>query len=834
MGSLDDNALKTELEQMQQRLLTALGSDTQRDQRLKGFLSHWNNVKERLVTGIKQNTVSDETKQLAAQVARTVAVVAQGFLNLEKASASILSATSLQPAEIVQHREPTTAQDCFRKPLEEKVDTGLESLNRLKRDPAAGPLQKASLDSVDAKGSNFCPQIASASPIKCFQHLNDESLSSDDDDFESEDGSSDYEDDIEPKWDVLRDWVLAHISAPFPPCGQEELDLLKASQIDSDGLSYWLKSIRDTSGWTSLLETYAGGDLTLMKNLCEDILEEFDESVQGHPEVMRSSFIAMREHIKTLDIDGPSDWWGDVEELFATMLSMSGCEEGFDYSDSESIWDSDVDPLEYTDDWEVEDLPSPRPYLEPSTTKPVSRSFNDPAPFRCLAGCKRRRYESGFEDLSSIAEESPSKTKRRRIAENPIHPPAWSSLSPTTNDWSLETPCPALTPTSEISAASCTPIPKTPESALESATSPPLFAPVRTAIVTIGSSSSNIGRRKRKITDLEPQETLARPSTSVPSLPIDISNEPTDRETNYTTPSDLAICNTSVSPSVTAVKTSREQVQIASIDPPSKKRRGNNQIEASSPSMVQPNSYSQSHALQSSARQSRVRPSTSSQDSGSRRPGSNSKLLLPGWSRIINSVTTESTSSFGKDAQSSVDACTVTPRNTEPMEKHITTSLLYSQPPTMISKSITQLHEHDDPPRPPTNEWTFFDEPLGVSLASSSYICPHPLRTIPAHQSPASSLTPQTPFADDATEVSSIAGTSLHTPSPLPFYAADTDAYTNDGSKPVMLRSQDYHRDLGSGQYELEKLLVGIIGHSDPVGSLPIEGQEESNSWWGR
>ncbi|KAG8829464.1 hypothetical protein FRC17_006531 [Serendipita sp. 399] len=829
MGSLDDNALKKELEQMQQRLLTALGVDDGRDQRLQQFLSHWNNVKERLVSGIKQNLVSDETKQLAAQVARTVAVVAQGFLNLEKASASVLSATSIRPIEEVRHREALDDQNRPIGSLEENIDTGHAEFHHLERGTNVASLQREFSRSSNAIGSNFSPLRAGTSPIQSLQHLTDESSSSDDDDFEpgSDDDASDYEDDIEPKWDVLRDWVLANISAPFPPSGQEELDLLKAAQIDSDGLFCWLKSMRDTSGWTSLLETYAGGNIKLMKGLCEDVFESRDEDIpnlrEKHPKVMRSSFLAMREHIRTFDLDAPPDWWADVEELFATVLSMSEYDDDFD--DSETIWGSDLDSLDFTDDWEVEDLPTPESLPKHSS----KMSLSDGISFQRFAGLKRPHRESDLEDSCPTAEEYPSTTKRRRVEGNSAQIPAF----PHPNHAQLDYP--PLTTVSEISAPSDTLTHHNLESSFAGATPSPLSTSLQTPSRLV-ISPKNTGQRKRKIADLEPRE-AATESLSLPSpLPIDISIKLTDRATNHTTPSDTFTDSTLVSPTASSAepfnnKASGEQVQIVSEIQPSKRRRRDSYVGSNPPAMAQPSFRSgassfQRHLSSDIARKSNLRRPVRPQ--GRSDQAATSKLLLPGWSRLANYEGTT-----GKDTQSPVDAPSVAYHDTKSTEEDPTTSLLYSQPFAAISRSIRQIDDSEQSYLGNPSDWSFFDEAFSPPLVSSSYVCPHPLHTFSTHLSPGTAITPQmtmTNFADDASEISSLAGTSsLHTPSPLPLHVVDTDVDAtvgaNHGPKATISHIHDRHD-------ELENVLAEIMGHPLSVEQL-IGGGAEDIPWWG-
>ncbi|PVG03205.1 hypothetical protein CPB86DRAFT_869654 [Serendipita vermifera] len=329
MGSLDDNALKNELAEMQQRLLSALQHG---DEQVHSFLRDWDHLKQQLIHGLSTGRVSEETKQLAADVARHVALIAQSFLKLEQVS-GVLTKDSTTLSTV---QKDIKKHDSLPMQPRQADSAKAENDDRLQRYPSKIEPQSDNKDAgtalIESKLHTTVQQ----------EHESDQSdldvdSSSDSDTEELLSNADSTEDTEDPNWDVLRDWMLSNIAVPFLPTGPEARELECKAGVDSDGLICWIESTRNQCGWSDLLAKYAHGDLNKMRDLCLDIFCETGEAAatQSYPQELVNDFLAMREYLRSLDTTAPSSWWTEIGQLLSEVFLDD------EEDDAESIWASE-------------------------------------------------------------------------------------------------------------------------------------------------------------------------------------------------------------------------------------------------------------------------------------------------------------------------------------------------------------------------------------------------------------------------------------------------------------------------------------------------------------
>jgi hypothetical protein len=329
MGSLDDNALKNELAKMQQRLLSALQHG---DEQVHSFLLDWDRLKQHLIHGLSTGRVSEETKKLAAEVARHVALIAQSFLKLEQVS-GVLTKDSIPLS---------TSQKIVKKHGSSTTHPGQAGTGKTENDNSL----QCRTSGVDSKTSSNCAESTVTDPVShvTLQQEYESDHSDLDTDCSSESDAEELlsniesiEDAQDPNWDVLRDWMLSNISAPFLPTGPEANELERKAAVDFDGLVCWIESTRNQCGWSSLLAKYAHGDINKMRDLCIDIFRDPSgtAAMQSYPQELVNDFLAMREYLRGLDTNAPSTWWTEIGQMLSEVL-LSDVED-----DADSIWTSD-------------------------------------------------------------------------------------------------------------------------------------------------------------------------------------------------------------------------------------------------------------------------------------------------------------------------------------------------------------------------------------------------------------------------------------------------------------------------------------------------------------
>ncbi|KAG8819743.1 hypothetical protein FRC19_009573 [Serendipita sp. 401] len=427
-----DASITKRLQAVQNELVTAYekGHDE-----LVSFMKSWAQLKDSIIAAASTHSLSKETLQLAANVAKPVAAIASSLLAIEVARAKMVNELQEEAKDLV------SSQHCEEDLVDESYDSDTQSL----------------------PGSYF----------------------SENDD--------DWEDPEAPDYNILRDWFFAHIGSPFLSPQEDYADLLQNAKVDRIQFHHWLEYVRQTSGWGRIFVNHAHSTPQKMEDLCSQLFDEFE---RGVPRTKSAYPLAVRNEVKRFRTDfekiydfNLSDWWGPVHE----MLDVAGYSIWDSNAEAEE-WDSDeylsdeecsVQSSDSEHDHSLDEVPSDIPawrFRDPTHAGPASTSI----------GIKRKMMESSHHQQSTFNHSYEADTevwppfKRRRIDNLPTIPIENLTIQ---NNYPSQRPT-ALSPSSTGSRTACA----TPESSLSYSKSPvdqiPIQAPTFVQLLQRSHSSN--------------------------------------------------------------------------------------------------------------------------------------------------------------------------------------------------------------------------------------------------------------------------------------------------------------------------------------------------------
>ncbi|WWC88895.1 uncharacterized protein L201_003810 [Kwoniella dendrophila CBS 6074] len=117
---------------------------------------------------------------------------------------------------------------------------------------------------------------------------------------------------------VVRLWFLDHLSKPYPTLSQKE-KLAESAGITRNKVDSDLTNFRRRSGWTEIMQTFAGGDRDKMKKL----IERVQSGKENNNKELLEKIEGMKDYLGRREEERVGDWVREVTALTSSLTTTT-------------------------------------------------------------------------------------------------------------------------------------------------------------------------------------------------------------------------------------------------------------------------------------------------------------------------------------------------------------------------------------------------------------------------------------------------------------------------------------------------------------------------------